>query len=423
MFILLYLNCYRYIMDKIEELLTRGVEKIYPSKEDLEKILRSGKKLKLYQGFDPTGMQLHIGHMVGLRKLKQWQDLGHEVIFLIGDFTGMVGDPSGKTTSRKMLSENEIKNNAKSYIEQAKSILRFTGKNPVKIHYNSEWLGKLSAIEFLRITSLLSVQQVYERDLFQRRQKEGNDVFMNEFLYPVMQAYDCVAMNVDLEIGATDQTFNMLMGRKLMRHMLKKDKFVMVTPLLTDSEGKKIGKTEGNIIGITNKPTELFTKIMALTDDMIVKGLEWLTDISIKEIQTIATQTKYGTNPLEFKKRLAFEIVKQLNTEDDAKKAQDHFEKTVQKKELPEEMPIVNLPQTLVSGATIVDTLVGLNLAESKSDAKRLTEQGGVAINNEIIKDPNSIFLPKEGAIVRVGKRKFIRIKLPETSKIPRVRI
>src|SRR3989338_2503860 len=331
--------CYTYIMDKIEELLTRGVEKIYPSKEDLEKILRSGKKLKLYQGFDPTGMQLHIGHMVGLRKLKQWQDLGHEVIFLIGDFTGMVGDPSGKTTSRKMLSENEIKNNAKSYIEQAKSILRFTGKNPVKIHYNSEWLGKLSAIEFLRITSLLSVQQVYERDLFQRRQKEGNDVFMNEFLYPVMQAYDSVALNVDLEIGATDQTFNMLMGRKLMRHMLKKDKFVMVTPLLIDSEGRKIGKTEGNVIGITDKPDDLFGEIMGLSDGVIVKGFEYLTDVSMEEVHRISTQVKWGTNPMEFKKRLAFEIVKELNSEEDAKRAQEHFESTLQKKEMPEDIP------------------------------------------------------------------------------------
>ncbi|MBI4084882.1 MAG: tyrosine--tRNA ligase, partial [Candidatus Levybacteria bacterium] len=177
-------------MDKIEELLTRAVDKIYPSKEELKKVLRSGKKLKLYQGFDPTGDKLHVGHMVGLMKLAQWQALGHHVIFLIGDFTGMVGDPSGKTSTRKMLTRNEVLENTKSYKEQAGRILNFSGDNPVEVRFNSEWLGKISGLEFLRIAGLLSVQQVIERDLFQERQKRGQDVYMNEFLYPVMQAYD-----------------------------------------------------------------------------------------------------------------------------------------------------------------------------------------------------------------------------------------
>jgi len=394
-------------MDKITELLTRGVDKIYPSREELEKVLRSGDKLKLYQGFDPTGNMLHIGHMIGLRKLKQWQELGHEVIFLIGDFTGMVGDPSGKTTVRKMLSKEEVKTNAKAYVDQAGRILRFDGKNPVKVLYNSEWLEKLSSLEFIQITHNLSVQQVYERDMFQRRQKEGNDIYLNEFLYPVMQAYDSVAMNVDLEIGATDQTFNMLMGRKLMRNMLKKDKFVMTTPLLTDSEGKKIGKTEGNVIGITDAPNELFGKIMSLSDDVIVKGLEWLTDVSIKEIENIATKIKYGANPIEFKKKLALEIVKELNSEEEAQKAQEFFEKTIQGSEIPENIPTF----TINGNLTVSDVLIKINAVSSKSEGKRLIEQGGVSVDNKTVTNPFKPF-PKanDEYIIKTG-RKFAKIK------------
>lgn len=399
-------------MDKIEEILTRGVEKIYPSKTDLEKILRSGKKLKLFQGFDPTGMQLHIGHMVGLRKLKQWQDLGHEVTFLIGTGTGQAGDPSGKTKAReKYLTEEELKANAVDYLKQAAKIVKFTGANPVKIVFNGDWLNKLKLKDILNIAGYFSLQQLSERDLFQERMKKGEDVNLREFLYPLLQAYDSVVLETDLEVGGNDQTFNMLTGRRLEKAMIEKDKFVMTTPLLTDARGVKIGKTEGNVIALTDKPTDLYAKIMALSDDVIAKGFEYLTDMPMSEIKEIEAK-----NPMQAKKKLAFEVVKQLNTEEDAKKAGGEFEKTVQKKEMPEEMQVVNLPRTLVSGATIVDTLVGLNLAESKSDAKRLTEQGGVAINNEIVKDPNSIFLPKEGTIVRVGKRKFVRIKLSETS-------
>ncbi|MBI2034582.1 MAG: tyrosine--tRNA ligase, partial [Candidatus Levybacteria bacterium] len=330
-------------MDEIEALLTRGVEKIYPSKEELEKILRSGKKLKLYQGFDPTGTQLHIGHMIGLRKLKQWQDLGHHVIFLIGDFTAMIGDPSGKLSSRKMLTSEEVRHNATLYKEQAGKILRFEGKNSIEIRFNSEWLSKMSGLEFLQIAGLLSVQQVVERDLFQERQKRSQDIYMNEFLYPVLQAYDCVVMDVDMEIGGSDQMFNMLMGRKLMRHMKKKEKFVMTTSLLTDSAGVKIGKTEGNIIALADKPEDLFTNIMALGDDVIIKGLEYLTDVSSEEIKTIENKIKTGENPLSYKKKLAFEVVKQLNDASAAQKAQDEFERVIQKHELPSEIIEITL--------------------------------------------------------------------------------
>ena len=398
-------------MNNIDELLTRGVDKIYPTREELEEVLISGKKLKVYQGFDPTGDKLHIGHMIGLRKLRDWQRAGHEVIFLIGDFTGMVGDPSGKTTARKMLSKEEVAKNAKSYIDQAGRILSFDGENPVKILYNSEWLAKLSAIEFIRISGLLSVQQVVERDLFQERQKQNQDIYMNEFLYPVMQAYDSVAMDVDIEIGGTDQMFNMLMGRKLMRHMLKKDKFVITTPLLTDSEGKKIGKTEGNIIGLTDEPAELYGKIMSLGDDVIVKGLQLLTDISTEEIKNISEKIMQGINPIEFKKRLAFEIVKQLNNEEDADKAQSSFQSTVQNKELP-----TNLPTYAYSSMASLSTVAMENMGTaSVSEWKRLVEQGGVVWGEDKISDPNVKVseLSEEGKVLKVGKRNVVKIKNP----------
>lgn len=394
-------------MDEIEELLTRGVDKVYPTKEELKAVLRSGKKIKLYQGFDPTGDKLHIGHMVGLRKLAQWQKLGHEVIFLIGNFTAQVGDPSGKTTSRKMLDEQTVMNNAKSYIEQASRILKFEGENPVKILYNDDWLKTMSAIDFFRVAGLLSVNQVIERDLFQVRQKEGNDIYMNEFLYPVMQAYDSVHMSVDLEIGGTDQMFNMLMGRKLMRHMLKKDKFVMTTPLLTDSTGKKIGKSEDNVIGLTDEPQDLYAKIMGLSDDVIVKGMEYLTDIPMEEIRKTEKKIKDGANPLDFKKILAYEIVKQLCGQSFAKEADESFKSIVQNKEIPSDLETI----TLLNNQPLSKFVLENNLVDSMSDWKRLVEQNGISIDDKKIESPfyNTKDLPDEG-ILKIGKRKYVKI-------------
>jgi tyrosyl-tRNA synthetase len=221
------------IMDPIEELLTRGVEKIYPTKEALEKVLKSDKKIKLYQGFDPTGSHLHLGHMVGFRKLRQFQNLGHEVIFLIGDFTGMIGDPSGKSDSRKPLTREEVLENAKSYKEQAGKILNFEGNNPVKLMFNSEWLSKLNYAEILQMASLVTYAQIIERDMFQKRIQEGKDLYLSEFLYPLMQGYDSIAMDVDLEVGGSDQIFNMLAGRDLMKKVKNKEKFVLATQLLS----------------------------------------------------------------------------------------------------------------------------------------------------------------------------------------------
>src|SRR3989338_6338616 len=273
--------------DKITELLTRGVDKIYPSREALEETLRSGKKLRLYQGFDPTGDKLHIGHMVGRRKHRQWQDLGHEVIFLIGDGTGEAGDPTGKKKTReRFFTSKELRANAQGYLTQASKIVRFYGPNPIKILYNGDWLNKLTKTDILNIAEHFSVQQLIERDMFQERLKNGESINLREFLYPLLQAYDSVEMEVDLELGGTDQTFNMLAGRDLLKAMKGKEKFVMTTPLLADSNGVKIGKSEGNVIGLTDPAPNLFGKIMALGDDSIIPLFTLLTGVPIQEINS-----------------------------------------------------------------------------------------------------------------------------------------
>jgi tyrosyl-tRNA synthetase len=392
-------------MDKIYELLNRGVEKVYSTTEELEKVLRSGKKLKLYQGFDPTGIELHIGHMVGLRKLRQWQDLGHHVIFVIGDGTGQAGDPSGKTRSReKFLNQEELRKNAVDYVKQAGKIVRFEGENAAEIKFNGDWLNKLNLVDILNIAGHFSLQQMTERELYQERIKKGDSVNLREFLYPLLQAYDSVAMEVDLEIGGSDQMFNMLCGRTLLKAMKNKDKFVMTTPLLTDSKGVKIGKTEGNAIALTDKPEDLYAKIMALPDDVIVKGFEYLTDIPMEEIKKINESLRNNENPVVFKKKLAFEIVKQLNSEEAAKNAEQNFKNIVQKKEIPAEIRSV----TAKTDALVLDIIVNeVKFASSKSEAKRLIEQGGVSINEEKICDLNAKI--KEG-ILKVGKTKFAKI-------------
>lgn len=391
-------------MDKIDELLTRGVDKIYPSKEELEKVLKSGKKLRIYQGFDPTSPQLHIGHLVGLRKLRQWQDLGHEVIFLIGDFTATIGDPTGKDSARVPMTREQVLKNAKTYKEQTGKILDFDGKNPVKIKFNSEWLGKISAQELLRLAGNITHGQLIERDMFQERTKREKDIYLSELLYPLMQAYDSVVMDVDVEVGGTDQTFNMLMGRKLMRNLKQKEKYVMTTPLLVDSLGNKIGKTEGNAIAIDDKPFDLYAKIMALGDDVIVKGFEYLTDLPMDEVHQISEDLKLGKNPMSYKKMLAFEIVKQLNSHDVAHKTQQNFEKTVQSKIQSEEIPTIDAKV----GKSLLEIAVEQKLVVSNSEWKRLFNQKGIKVNGEPLKNLNET-LTKELTLQR--GRKSIKIK------------
>lgn len=394
-------------MDAIDELLTRGVDKIYPSREALEKVLRSGKKLRLYQGFDPSGIQLHIGHLTGLRKLRQFQDLGHHVIFLIGDGTGQAGDPSGKTRSReKYLTVEELKANAKDYVLQAHKVVRFEGENAAEILYNSDWLNKLNLPQILEIAGHFSLQQLEERDIFEQRKKESQLINFREFMYPLLQGYDSVAMKVDLEIGGSDQTFNMLAGRKLVKEYLNKEKFVMTTPLLTDSQGKKIGKTEGNVIALNAAPKDFYGMIMSLSDDVIIKSFEYITDLPMKEVKTIASKLKAGDHPMVYKKLLAFTLTKMLNSEKDAIEAQDYFETTVQKREAPQDVP-----QYSPSGKAndIISVLVDSKLVASRSEAKRLVEGKAVELDGKPITD---LKIEIKSGILKIGKRRFLKITL-----------
>ena len=390
--------------DKITELLTRGVDKIYPSREALEEILRSGKKLRLYQGFDPTGDKLHIGHMVGLRKHRQWQDLGHEVIFLIGDGTGEAGDPTGKKKTReRFFTSKELRANAQGYLTQASKVVRFDGPNPIKILYNGDWLNKLTKTDILNIAQHFSVQQLIERDMFQERMKAGESINLREFLYPLLQAYDSVAMDVELELGGSDQTFNMLAGRTLMKAMKNKEKFVMTTPLLSDAKGVKIGKSENNVIGLTDEPSELYGKIMSLGDDAIIPMFTLLTDVPPGEIKKFNLKKE----AMELKKRVARGLVTTLHSEKAAAQAEKNFANTFQKKEIPEQIMEIAVEGNM----TLMDLLVEHEIVSSKSEFRRLVQEEAITdlTINEKLKDVNLV--PMTGMTFRIGKHRFVKIK------------
>ena len=394
--------------NKINSLLTRGVEKVYPSREVMEKFLSSGRRLTLYTGIDPTGPEIHLGHAVFLRKLREFQDLGHKVILLIGDFTGKIGDPTGKYSTRKVLTPAEIKKNEKNYKKDIAKILKFSGPNKAEVKRNSKWLSKLKFQDVLELTSHVTVQQMIERDMFEERIKAGKPISLHEFMYPIMQGYDSVAMDVDLEIGGSDQTFNMLMGRTLMKAISKKEKFVLTTPLLADSSGKKIGKTEGNVIAIADKPEELYGKIMALGDDVILKMFELCTNVPLDNIKKMEDEMAGGANPRDFKMKLASTIVEQYNDKDAAKAAAEHFKNLFQKKDTPDEMEELKTSKDKIN---IIDVLVESNLCASKGDAKRNIEQGGVKVDSHVLEGWDAEIVPsKEGVVVQKGKRHFVKV-------------
>ncbi len=387
----------------IEELLTRGVENIYPTREFLDSKLKSGEQLALYTGYDPTGPTLHIGHGITLLKLSDFQKLGHKIIMLIGDFTGMIGDPTDKASTRQKLTREQVLENAKEYKKQASAILDFKGDNPVEIKYNSEWLAKLNFADVLELTSHFTVPRLLERDMFQERLKSGGTIHLHEFLYPVMQAYDCVVMDVDGEVGGNDQTFNMLAGRTLMKDLKNKEKFVIAGKLLTDDSGKKMGKTEGNMIAFSDTPEDMFGKVMRWNDEMIVSGFEICTRLPMEEVKEIEEKLKAGENPRDAKLKLAFEVTKTFLSEEAANQGQAHFEKVIQSKDRPDEIPEIR-----PTSYNIVDVLVESKLCKSKSEARQMIEQGGVKVNDESIELFD--FETKAGDVVQKGKRFFVKI-------------
>jgi len=391
---------------KIQHLLNRGVENIFPTREFLEKALRSGKKLTIYMGIDPTG-DLHIGHSIPLRKLREFQNLGHNVIVLIGDFTAQIGDPTDKTAARKKLTRKQVLENAKDYKKLIGRILDLKKSN-IRFLHNEKWTNKLKPIDMLELASHFTVPRLLERDMFQERIKQGKEIYLHEFLYPIFQAYDSVTMNVDGEIGGNDQMFNMLAGRTLMKKMMNKEKFVITTKLLEDSLGKKMGKTEGNIIALKDKPEEMFGKVMSWNDEMILPGFELLTDITDEGIKMFSQALDKGENPRHIKFKLAEEIVKTFYGQEKADRAGEDFNKQFKDKVKPKNMEEKKVTQKMMN---IVDLLVTISLASSKSDARRLVEQGGVKIDDLKMTDVKEVLGIHDGMVVQVGKRKFIKIK------------
>ncbi len=390
---------------KIDEVLNRSVVMAYPTKELLKAALLSGKKLRIYNGIDPTG-DLHIGHGVVLRKLRQFQDLGHEIIVLIGDFTARIGDPTDKTATRKKLSKEEVEKNALGYKKLISNILDI--KSPdFKFLYNEKWTNKLKPEDLLDLTSNFTVSQLLERDMFQNRIKEGKEIYLHEFLYPVFQAYDSVVMDVDMEIGGNDQTFNMLAGRTLMRKLKNKEKFVLTTKLLTDSTGKKMGKTEGNMVNLNETPENMYGKVMSWSDELISSGFEICTDLSMSEVNNIKESLTSGkANPRDLKMKLAFEIVKIFYGEKKAQGAEENFVKTFQKKEVPEEMEEIKCE----AGEMLSEVLVKNKILPSKSEWRRLVLGNGVHDLNKdnTITDQN--IKVSENLTLKIGKKRFIKV-------------
>ena len=379
---------------EIKEVLERGVEEVLPSKEGLEKLM-SQRKITLYQGFDPTAKSLHLGHLAGIIKLKQFQKLGHKVIFLIGDFTGRIGDPTGKISARKQLSKKEIEENLKGWLKTISQIIDFKGENKAEIRYNSEWNEKITFSDLIEITSNFTVQQMIERDMFQERIKRENPIYLHEFLYPVAQAIDSVKLGVDLEIGGSDQLFNMMAGRQLVKALTGKEKYVLTTKLLEDKEGKKVGKTEGNAIFLDEPPEKIFGGVMAFPDQMLITAFELFIEFDLTKLKT-----EIEKNPMDQKKKLAFEIVKIIYGEEKARQAQEKFEKDFQQKN-----PTYDLKIEL--NENLLETIYPL--LTSKSEAKRLISSGSVDINGKTVK--NYLAKIKAGDKIKIGKKIFATVK------------
>lgn len=392
-------------MDKTEELLTRGVENIIPDKDRLRELLNFGKKLNIYLGIDPTATRIHIGHAVPLRKLNQFAQLGHNVTFLIGDFTALIGDTSDKDAERPVLTSQEIKANFETYKEQAEKVLDFS---KVQVRFNNEWLEDLSFRDIVKLTQHFSAGEFVSRELIRRRLNEGKKVGLHELLYPVMQGYDSYFMDTDIQLGGTDQTFNMQAGRTLQKDLRNKESFIIANGFLEGTDGRKMSKSWGNGIWLTDEPNDMYGKVMSLKDELIVNYFTLATDTPMEEIQQVKSRLESGENPMEIKKILAHRLICELHSSAAADTAQSHFESTVQKGELPDNIPIAQLTDS----RNITTVLTEHNLVSSNSEAKRLFKQNAVTIDGQTITDPNFLLNPKEhhNKIIKVGKRRWLKI-------------
>jgi tyrosyl-tRNA synthetase len=382
-----------------EELLTRAVEQVVP-KTLAEQKLQSGKKLRLYLGIDPTGAKLHLGHSVPLRKLKAFADAGHEVIFLVGSFTAMIGDPSGRDESREPLTRKQVEENFLTYKQQASAILDFDN---ITIRYNHEWLEKLDGAGMLKLASQFTVQQMEERDMFKRRRSDGKAIGVHEFLYPLFVGYDSVILDVDCELGGSDQLFNMLCGRTLQAAFGKREKFLLTTKLIEGTDGRKMSKTYDNCIWLTDSVKDMYGKTMRIEDGLITTYMECCTEMPMGSIRAAEKAMKSGENPMTFKKRLAEEIVKLYHGEKAAAAAAREFRNVFSKGETPSEIPEIKAK----NGELLLDVLVRAKMIASKSDGRRLIEQKGIHRDDNVLTD---LHAKAEPGTYKIGKRKFLHV-------------
>lgn len=373
----------------------------------LEKSAKTGKPLRIKLGADPTSPDIHLGHTVVVHKLKAFQDLGHTAIYLIGDFTAMIGDPTGRNTARPPLSREEVETNAATYKEQVFKIL---DPEKTEIRYNSEWMGKFDAADFIRLASRTTVKQILERDDFEKRMREEKPISLHELLYPLVQGYDSVALEADIELGGTDQKFNLLSGRNLQREYGQEPQVIMTTPLLEGLDGvNKMSKSLGNYIGITDAPDEMFGKVMSVSDELMWRYYELLTDLTPAEIASTKSRCDSGeVNPRNTKVELAKLIIKDFHSTEAAQAAEDEFNRRFVKKEIPDE---IEEKEIAAGNYKLVDLLLQTGMVESKGEAKRLIEQGGVKLNGEKASNTGAEIEVSGEIVIQVGKRKFLKIK------------
>ncbi|MDP3901300.1 MAG: tyrosine--tRNA ligase [bacterium] len=381
-------------MNKHSDILSRGLVEVLPSKKALAALMAKGP-IRIYLGVDPTSPFLHLGHAIPLRKLREFQDLGHEVIVLFGTFTALIGDPAGKDKRREPLTPTEVSANMATYTKQAFKVL---DAKKTRVLKNGDWLGKLKPEEILRLASHMTVSRLLERDMFQERMKRGGEVWVHEFLYPLLQGYDSVAMDVDAEIGGTDQTFNMLVGRRLQKSYRNREKYVLTVPLLMGLDGRKMSKSYGNTVNLTDLPDDMYGKLMSMNDGLVSQYVELCTTMNQKELS--------GLSPREAKARVAFSIVEQYHGKLKAAKAEQEFVRVFQKKEAP-----LKMEEVAVAGKTmpLADLLFASHLTSSKGEARRLVAQHGVKLDGEVQEDPFLRVKLKKGTVIQIGKRRFAR--------------
>jgi tyrosyl-tRNA synthetase len=392
------------------KLLKRGTAEIFTEAELAEKLANAAKdkrQLRIKLGLDPTSPDIHLGHTVVLRKMRQFQDMGHKAVLIIGDYTARIGDPTGQNATRPMLSPEQIDKNAKTYFEQAGKILD-TSSDKLEVRHNSEWLEKMTLMELIQVAAKKTVAQMLQRDSFKLRLEKDIDVYTHEFIYPLMQGYDSVAVKSDVELGGTDQTFNNLVGRDIQRAYGQQAQIVITVPILVGMDGKeKMSKSKGNYIGVTDEPNDMFGKVMSISDDMMANYFTLLTDLPAEKIAELTNSQK--THPKEAKVLLAKTIISQFYDAGAADSAAEQFEKVFAQKQLPDEMPEFKLPAEPVS---VKQLLINCKLVESGGDAKRMCAQSAVTIDGQKVTDPNAQITPANGMTIQVGKRKFAKIKV-----------